>query len=128
MSQWNSGDLVQVTYKTGEYVAEVLEVQAAKLLVKIVAVRTYPTQGDLHNPYEVDVPLFHQRRALSYQEKIMVPLQTVRPHHGPVPDYKTSLQQALQTEMDKLKKMIKWAERSLHEFEQLQKEAFTNQS
>jgi kinase-associated protein B len=127
MSQWNPGDLVRVSYKTGEYIAEVLEVQEPKLLVKIVAVLTFPTQGDLHNPYEVDVPLFHQRRALSYQEKIMVPTQTVRPYHGNVPDYKQSLQQALQTEIDKLQKMMKWAERSLHELEQVQKETFTNQ-
>jgi kinase-associated protein B len=126
MAQWNQGDLVRVTYKTGEYIAEVLETHEAKLLVTIAAVVTYPTQGDLHNPYEVDVPLFHQRRALSYQEKIMVPLQTVRAHHGPVPDYQQSLGEALQREVEKLQKMIKWAERSLNELEQLKKEGFTN--
>jgi kinase-associated protein B len=123
MTQWKQGDIVRVTYKTGEYIAEVLETHEAKLLVKIAAVVTYPTQGDLHNPYEVDVPLFHQRRALSYQEKIMVLSQTVRPYHGDVPEYKLSLQQALQTEIDKLQKMVKWAERSLAELEQLRKEA-----
>jgi len=126
MGNWKTGDLVRVIYKTGEYIATVLETHEAKLLVKTEAVLTYPTQGDLHNPYEVDVPLFHQRRALSYQEKVMVPLQTVRAYHGAVPEYRQSLVESLQREMEKLQKMIRWAERSLHELEQLHKEVFTN--
>jgi kinase-associated protein B len=126
MSIWKTGDLVRVSYKTGEYVTEVLEDHGAKLLVKVLAVLKYPTQGDLHNPYEVDVPLFHQRPALSYQEKIMVPSQTVIRYSGAVPDYKESVQAALEREMDKLRKMVTWAQRCLGELEALHKETFTN--
>ncbi|MDA5107139.1 kinase-associated lipoprotein B [Brevibacillus thermoruber] len=126
MSIWKTGDLVRVSYKTGEYVTEVLEDHGDKLLVKVLAVLKYPTQGDLHNPYEVDVPLFHQRPALSYQEKIMVPSQTVIRYGGAVPDYKESVQTALEREMDKLRKMVTWAQRCLDELGALRKETFTN--
>jgi kinase-associated protein B len=128
MAQWKTGDLVRVSYKSGEYVAEVLEEQGAKLLVRIAAVLTYPTQGDLHHPYEADVPLFHQRRALAYQEKIMIPAHSAAPYHGSVPDYGESVQRALQTEIDKLEKTIRWAERCLVELRNLQKESFTNKA
>lgn len=123
---WNPGDLVRVTYKTGEYVTEVLENHDSKLLVKVLAVTKYPTQGDLHHPYEVDVPLFHQRPALSFQEKIMVPTQTVIRYNGEVPDYKESVRAALEREMEKLSKMAIWAQRCLAQLETLHKETFTN--
>jgi kinase-associated protein B len=128
MAQWNPGDVVRVTYKTGEYVAEVLETHDAKLLVKVAAVLTYPTQGDLHNPYAVNVPLFHQRRALAHQEKIMIPAHAAAPYRGIVPDYHESVQRALQSEIDKMEKTIKWAERCLVELRNLQKESFTNRT
>jgi kinase-associated protein B len=124
---WNPGDIVRVPYKTGEYVAEVLENHESKLLVKVLAVTKFPTQGDLHTSFEVDVPLFHQRPALSFQEKIMVPVQSVIRYHAEVPDYKTSLKSALEREMEKLRKMSAWAQRCLIELENIQKETFTNE-
>jgi kinase-associated protein B len=126
MNAWNPGDLVRVGYKTGEYLTEVVENHGDKLLVKIMAVTKYPTQGDLHNPLEVDVPLFHQRPALSYLEKIMVPAASVIRFNGTLPDYKESLKAALEREMEKLRKTSKWAERCLVELEILYKESFTN--
>ncbi|USG68201.1 kinase-associated lipoprotein B [Brevibacillus ruminantium] len=126
MTSWNPGDHVRVGHKTGEYITEVVENHGEKLLVKVMAVTKYPTQGDLHNPLEVDVPLFHQRPALSYLEKIMVPTQTVMGYNGALPDYKESVKVTLEREMEKLRKTTKWAERCLVELEILYKETFTN--
>ncbi|HZG81467.1 MAG TPA: kinase-associated lipoprotein B [Brevibacillus sp.] len=123
---WNTGDIVRVPYKTGEYVAEVLENHDGKLLVKVLAVTKYPTQGDLHTSYEVDVPLFHQRTALSYLEKFYVPGQSVIRYNAAIPDYKESVRTALEREMEKMKKMSAWAQRCLVELENIHKEAFTN--
>ena len=123
---WNPGDKVRVPYKTGEYVAEVLEHHADKLLVKVLAVTKFPTQGDLHTSYEVDVPLFHRRPALSYQEKIMVPVHSAIRYSQEVPDYKESMRAALEREMEKLQRMSAWAQRCLAELENIHKESFTN--
>lgn len=123
---WNPGDIVRVTQRTGEYITEVLEIHDSKLLVKVLAVTKYPTQGDLHSSYEVDVPLFHQRPALSYMEKFMTPVQGVIRYNGAIPDYKESVRQAMEREMEKLAKMAAWAERCLAELEKMHKEAFTN--
>ncbi|EJL44086.1 kinase-associated lipoprotein B [Brevibacillus agri] len=123
---WNPGDKVRVTQRTGEYIAEVLEIHDTKLLVKVLAVTKYPQQGDLHTSYEVDVPLFHQRPALSYQEKFMTPAASVIRYNGEVPDYKESVRKAMEREMEKLKKMAAWSERCLVELEAMYKETFTN--
>jgi kinase-associated protein B len=123
---WKTGDNVRVPYKTGEYVAEVLEIHESKLLVKVLAVTKYPTQGDLHTSFEVDVPLFHQRTALSYLEKFYTPVQSVIRYNAAIPDYKESVRNAMEREMEKLKKMSAWAERCLVELETIHKETFTN--
>lgn len=123
---WNPGDIVRVAQKTGEYITEILEIHDTKLLVKVLAVTKFPTQGDLHTAYEVDVPLFHQRPALSYQEKFMTPIQGVIRYNGTVPDYKESVRIAMEREMEKLRKMSAWAQRCLVELEAMHKETFTN--
>ncbi|MGZ0049516.1 sporulation phosphorelay system protein KapB [Brevibacillus gelatini] len=123
---WNPGDKVRVTQRTGEYIAEVLEIHDTKLLVKVLAVTKYPQQGDLHTAYEVDVPLFHQRPALSYQEKFMTPAASAIRYNGEVPDYKESVRIAMEREMEKLKKMAAWSERCLAVLESMYKETFTN--
>ncbi|MED1791592.1 MULTISPECIES: kinase-associated lipoprotein B [Brevibacillus] len=122
---WNPGDIVRVTQKTGEYITEVLENHDSKLLVKVLAVTKFPTQGDLHTSFEVDVPLFHQRPALSYQEKFMCPSNAVMRYNGAIPDYKESVRIAMEREMEKLKKMSLWAQRCLVELEAMHKETFT---
>ncbi|CAG7629772.1 kinase-associated lipoprotein B [Paenibacillus allorhizosphaerae] len=117
------GSLVRASYKTGEYVGEIVEqTSAAKAAVKILAVLNHPTQGNLHHPDNPDVAYFHQRRALSFQEIALMPIDTIRPYHGTVPDYKQSLQQALETDMDQLRRTIRFAEKCLAELEQLKKE------
>ncbi|TDF99604.1 kinase-associated lipoprotein B [Paenibacillus piri] len=117
------GSLVMAEYKTGIYTGEVVEHSpSGKLAVKILAVVKHPTQGDLHHPMDPDVPFFHQRRALAYQEIALMPRHTIKPFSGSVQDYRASLEKSLQAEMNKLRQTVQWAERSLQELEQLQKD------
>lgn len=120
------GDHVVASYKSGEYIAEVLETAGPKVLLKVVAVYKHPTQGDLHHPQAVDVPLFHQRRALSEFEKVMVMPAHLRKYNGPIPSYKESLDRAIQVEKEKLQQMIAWAQASLEQFAQLEQDYFPN--
>lgn len=123
---WNPGEIVRVSQKTGEYIAEVVEGGADKVLVKVLAVTKFPTQGDLHTSFEVDVPLFHQRPALSYQEKFYAFSNALIRYSGAIPDYKESVRAAMEREMETMRKMSRWAERCLVELEALYKETFTN--
>ncbi|WP_306980073.1 sporulation phosphorelay system protein KapB [Alkalicoccobacillus murimartini] len=88
--------LERALYKTGKYVCERLETDEAnrRALVKVRAVLKHPTQGDLHHPKQVDVPLFHERKALAEFEKTWVPLSTLRPYDGELLSYQTSLQES----------------------------------
>ncbi|NOU85925.1 kinase [Paenibacillus sp. LMG 31460] len=125
MSNFQIGDRVTAEYKTGAYFGEVVEVSSSmKAAVRILAVKEHPTQGDLHNPMDPSVAFFHQRRALSYQEIALIPISTIRPYAGQIPDYQDSLKRALLTQISKLSDMEAWAGRSLQELDQLQKEYF----
>ncbi|PZE21804.1 kinase-associated lipoprotein B [Paenibacillus xerothermodurans] len=122
-NQLQVGTRVTAQYKTGEYVGEVAEVSpSGKIAVKILAVIKHPTQGDLHNPMDPHVPFFHQRRALAYQEIALIPPHTVKPFHATVQDYRESLEQALQSQMNSLRQTADWAERSLRELQLLKQE------
>jgi kinase-associated protein B len=120
------GDMVTASYKSGEYIGELVELYPPRVaVVKILAVLKHPEQGDLHHPFAVNVPLFHQRRALAYQEKASAPLTSFRPYTGEVPEYTASLRQALEKEITKLKEDgSEWGKRCLVELEALQKEYF----
>ncbi|MDF2646588.1 MULTISPECIES: kinase-associated lipoprotein B [unclassified Paenibacillus] len=125
MSSFQIGDRVTAEYKTGAYFGEVVEISnSMKAAVRILAVKEHPTQGDLHNPMDPSVAFFHQRRALSYQEIALMPITTIRPYAGQIPDYQDSLKRALLTQISKLSEMEAWARRSLQELDQLQKEYF----
>ncbi|MFC5701737.1 sporulation phosphorelay system protein KapB [Cohnella faecalis] len=100
-------------HKTGRYIGEPLENDGRRVLVKILAVVGHPEQGDLHNPGDPDAPMFHERRALSYTEKVWIPAQAARPYAGTVPDYRQSLKAALEAEVEKLERSKRWTERSL---------------
>lgn len=123
MSEFKAGDRVVASYKTGEYIGEIVETPThLKAAVQILAVVKHPTQGDLHHPMDPNVPFFHQRRALAHREIALMPLQTVRPYTGLVPDYKESLEKALKADMQTLTRTVQWANRCLQELEQLKKE------
>ncbi|MNU04193.1 Kinase-associated lipoprotein B precursor [compost metagenome] len=53
-----------------------------------------------------------------------MPIATIRPYAGEVPDYQVSLKRALLAQIDKLSDMETWARRSLQELDQLSKEYF----
>lgn len=92
------GDTVSCIYKTGKYAGEIFELRTdgKTAVVKILAVLKHPLQGDLHQPKKTDVPLFHERRALSFNEKTNIPLSHVKPFNEPLPDYDSSLRKAVQ--------------------------------
>ncbi|WP_409251821.1 kinase-associated lipoprotein B [Bacillus sp. SCS-153A] len=91
MSAFNNGDLVTALYKTGKYIGEVTDSRPGIYVVKILAVLKHPRQGDLHNPKDVDVPLFHERKALAFRERANIPEKMVKPYEGELPDYNETL-------------------------------------
>ncbi|WP_243735095.1 kinase-associated lipoprotein B [Paenibacillus turpanensis] len=108
--------LVIAEYKTGVYIGELLSSEGPKAKVRVLAVRKHPEQGDLHQPMEADVAMFHQRRALAYREVANVPAASVRPYQGGmVPAYEESLRASLAAEIERLQGVSRWAERSLQE-------------
>lgn len=119
------GEIVTAGYKTGRYIGEVIDLKDPKAVVKVLAVMKHPTQGDLHNPKQLDVPLFHQRKALAEFEKALVPLSAINHYEGDVPNYNESLRDALGTQEAELKhEGGRWAEASLIEIEKLKEEYF----
>lgn len=120
-----TGDRVIAEYKSGQYIAEISELQPEKATVSVLAVRKHPLQGDLHRPYQADVGLFHQRKALAFREKVVLPLAALQPYEGAVPDYADSLRQAVQREKEALQQQQgAWAERALAELRKLEAEYF----
>ncbi|WP_409346964.1 sporulation phosphorelay system protein KapB [Paenibacillus sp. MBLB4367] len=121
---WETGQMVRAGYKTGEYVGEIVELSAEKAAVRVLAVLRHPTQGDLHRPMNPDVGFFHQRRALAFQEIALMPLQTLEPYSQRVPEYRESLEKAIQSEIDAFHRTLRFAERSLEELEALKRDYF----
>ncbi|MGD7025240.1 kinase-associated lipoprotein B [Rossellomorea vietnamensis] len=91
MSDFKNGDIVTALYKTGKYIGEVTDSRPGVYVVKVLAVLKHPRQGDLHNPKEVDVPLFHERKALAFRERANIPEKMVKPFEGDIPEYNESL-------------------------------------
>ncbi|WP_050616220.1 kinase-associated lipoprotein B [Bacillus testis] len=102
MSELQVGSTVTVLNKTGKYIGEITAVTEQSYLVRIAAVLKHPMQGDLHNPKQVDVAMFHIRKALAYREQINAPKNLVKPYDGEVPDYKESLKAAFEQLKDSL--------------------------
>lgn len=118
-------EFVRAFYKTGVYIGELVDRQEnmQRALVKVLAVLKHPTQGDLHNPKMVDVPLFHQRKALAQFEKTWVPLSQLKSYDGDVPDYKSSLLQAVHVQQKSLEDDDSdWAKVCLDKLEECKKE------
>ncbi|MBT2687614.1 kinase-associated lipoprotein B [Bacillus sp. ISL-47] len=125
MADIRIGDKVTAIYKTGKYIGEVTDIRPQHYLVRVLAVLKHPMQGDLHNPKEADVMLFHERRALAYREQTNVPKQMVKPFEEEIPEYKDSLKKSL----DKMRTELAgdssaWAEKSLNNIESLEKDYF----
>lgn len=120
------GDRVVFFYKSGKYIGEVADQPGlTKLPVRVLAVLKHPAQGDIHHPGQADVSMFHQRKALAYQEIAAVPPQVIQPFDGDIPDYRESLKTALDKEIDKLEgKQDAYAQQALAELYELRKEYF----
>lgn len=116
------GDIVKVEVRSGHYVGELIEINGPRALVKVLAVLKHPEQGDLHHPYNPDVAIFHERRALSFTEKTNVLLRDVKRFTGVVPEYQESLQAAVAAEIVSLDRLQRWASQGLELMKQLQKE------
>ncbi|MHA6483012.1 sporulation phosphorelay system protein KapB [Paenibacillus sp. strain BS8-2] len=117
-----AGDIVQAEVRSGRYIAELMEINGPRALVKVLAVLEHPEQGDLHQPYNPDVPMFHERRALSYTEKTTVLLRDIAPHTGDVPNYYESLKAAVMGSIQALDRLNRWTGKALESIRQLEKE------
>ncbi|MEW9502007.1 kinase-associated lipoprotein B [Jeotgalibacillus marinus] len=91
MTIFENGQFVRAFYKTGAYIAQVTEDKGSHAVVQIKEVTKHPRQGDLHHPNEVDVPLFHERKALSFNERANIPYSMIKSFDGQVGDYFDSL-------------------------------------
>ncbi|CDQ21308.1 kinase-associated lipoprotein B [Halobacillus karajensis] len=95
MSDIQNGTIVTAHYKTGIYIGEIMEDRNRFYLVKVLAVQKHPMQGDLHNPGKTENVFFHQRKALSYNEKANVQKEAVKAYDGEIPSYEESLKNAV---------------------------------
>ncbi|WP_188454000.1 kinase-associated lipoprotein B [Virgibacillus oceani] len=89
------GDHVRAHYNSGVYIGEVLEDRGDKYLVKVLAVKKHPMQGDLHHPGKVDGVFFHERKALAHYEKMNVAKAVVYPFDEEIPNYNDSLKESI---------------------------------
>jgi kinase-associated protein B len=125
MSELQIGEIVTGIYKTGKYIGEITEVRPQHYLVRVLAVLKHPMQGDLHNPKEADVHIFHERKALSYREQTNIPMQMVKPFKEEVPDYLDSLRLAVGKMKSELTENgTSWADMSLKSLASLEKDYF----
>jgi kinase-associated protein B len=125
MSELQIGEIVTGIYKTGKYIGEITEVRPQHYLVRVLAVLKHPMQGDLHNPKEADVQIFHERKALSYREQTNIPKQMVKPFNEEVPDYLDSLRLAVGKMKSELTENgTSWADMSLKSLASLEKDYF----
>jgi kinase-associated protein B len=117
------GEIVTAIYKTGKYIGEITEIRPQHYLVRVLAVVKHPMQGDLHNPKDADVLIFHERKALSYREQANIPNKMVKPYENEVPDYQESLKEAVVKMRKELKESpFEWAEMSLKALESLERD------
>ncbi|EFM11942.1 Kinase associated protein B [Paenibacillus curdlanolyticus YK9] len=114
--------IVQMTYKTGVYAGKVVESGGPRAVVQVLAVLKHPQQGNLHYPYDPDVPMFHERRALSHNEKALTAYQDLESYSGEIPPYKESLIRTLEAEAAELDRLKRWAERGLETLEIVKKD------
>jgi kinase-associated protein B len=123
VSELQFGEIVTAIYKTGKYIGEITEVRPQHYLVRILAVVKHPMQGDLHNPKDADVLIFHERKALSYREQANIPYKMVKPFENDVPDYTESLKEALAQMKKELEETSsEWAQLSLNALDSLEKD------
>jgi kinase-associated protein B len=125
VSDFKVGDKVTGIYKTGKYAGEVTDIRPEHYLVRVLAVLKHPMQGDLHNPKDIEVGIFHERRALAFREQTNIPKKMVKPFESDIPDYQESLKDAIAQFKEALKNdESQWAAQSIKNIETLEKDYF----
>lgn len=125
MEEKRIGDVVTGIYKTGKYIGVITDIRPMHYLVQVKAVVKHPQQGDLHNPKQADVQMFHERRALAFNEQTNVPKQMVKAFEGEIPNYRQSLEKAVQIiKMELEDTDTEWAKQSLIRINVLEKDYF----
>lgn len=125
MSELKVEDKVTGIYKTGKYIGEITDIRPMHYVVRVLAVLKHPMQGDLHNPKDADVMIFHERKALAYKEQTNVPKQMVKPFTGEIPEYIDSLRDSLQKMKAELQEQPgDWADKCLNNINVLEGEYF----
>ncbi|MTH55530.1 kinase [Bacillus mangrovi] len=121
--EFQQGDQVTGIYKTGKYAGVITAIRPMHYLVQVKAVLKHPVQGDLHSPKNAEVPLFHERRALSFNEQTNVPKNMVKEFTGDFPEYSSSLRDALLQQREELNgDSSDWAQKSLACLQVLEKD------
>ncbi|MUT67745.1 sporulation phosphorelay system protein KapB [Paenibacillus sp. NEAU-GSW1] len=119
--RFEAGMIVEAEVRSGRYIAEIMEINGPRALVKIVAVLKHPEQGDLHQPYNPDVAMFHERRALSFTEKTTVLLRALSPYRrAEIPPYKETLLSATAQGLEELYRLRRWIEKSIEILKELE--------
>jgi kinase-associated protein B len=125
LEEFQIGDKVTGIYKTGKYIGEVTDIRPQNYLIRVLAVLKHPMQGDLHNPKDANVMIFHERKALSYREQANIPKPMVKPYDEEVPDYTVSLKASVEKmKLELSENPTDWAERSLEMVASLEKDYF----
>ena len=89
------GDIVKASYNSGVYIGKVLEDRKNSWLVEVLAIDKHPTQGDLHNLGHIDKGPFHERKALSFREKMNARKRKTSLYQAAIPDYNDSLHKSI---------------------------------
>jgi len=119
------GSIVRFHNKTGIYLGEITDVREEHYVVRVLAVEKHPMQGDLHHPKLVDVPFFHERKALAYREQTNVRKNMTKPYEGEIPDYHESLKAAFQKmKSELLEENSDFARKSLKCLENLERDYY----
>lgn len=125
MNHYEIGTIVTGIYKTGKYIGEITLEKPDQCLIRVLAVLKHPQQGDLHNPKMVDVPFFHERRALAYREQVYIPKTYVKHYEGDIPPYVESLKKAVTEYKMKLNEEdSEWANLSIEKLNTLENDYF----
>ncbi len=123
--EFEIGSFVLASYKTGTYIGKLIENRGAKAVVEVHGVAIHPEQGNLHHPGQSEGIFFHQRRALAYREKALMPVMDLHEFVGDVPDYRISLENTLLQERQRMAVLMNdersraWAMRAEEELSQL---------
>ncbi len=119
------GDTVTTFYKTGKYTGIISDEKPTHYVVQILTVERHPKQGDLHHPNEIDVPFFHERKALAWRERANIPKNMVKPVQDDSSDkeYNDSLIQAfLKLKSELSTEQTPFAKKCLDALKEVQKE------